>query len=196
MSERVCAFCNGPSERKYCSSTCGYAARYRRRNSVDASRYEGRSCVICLAPLSTSKRLNAKYCSDACGNTGRTRDWRDNHPDAVIAKRVRESSDVPRRMFYRVKSRAKKAGIAFDLEVSDIVIPAVCPVLGIVLTPHEGKGYHPSSPSLDRIKPRLGYIKGNVRVISNRANLLKNDASAEELRRVLADLEVLEANHG
>lgn len=99
-------------------------------------------------------------------------------------------------MIYRVKSRAKKAGIAFDIDISDIVIPAICPVLGIALTPHEGRGYHPASPSLDRIKPRLGYTKGNVRVISARANLLKSDASLNELRRVLADLEILEASHG
>lgn len=45
-----------------------------------------------------------------------------------------------------------------------------------------------NDPSVDRIIPELGYTKGNVRVISNRANLLKNNASIEEIELVLEDL--------
>jgi hypothetical protein len=37
------------------------------------------------------------------------------------------------------------------------------------------------SPSLDRIKPELGYVPGNIQVISARANVMKNDATPEEL---------------
>jgi hypothetical protein len=49
-------------------------------------------------------------------------------------------------------------------------------------------GFFPDSPSLDRIDPSKGYVKGNVRVISARANLLKNDATVGELTLVLEDL--------
>jgi hypothetical protein len=108
--------------------------------------------------------------------------------------RLRENSKIESRMLSRCKNRAKKNGIPFDLTVEDIIIPNVCPVLGIKLIPKimEGrKGYYPDSPSLDRIDPSLGYIKGNVRVISARANLLKNDATVAELRLVLLDLEKL-----
>lgn len=41
-------------------------------------------------------------------------------------------------------------------------------------------------PSLDRVVPSLGYVKGNVRVISFRANRIKSDATADELRAVLS----------
>jgi hypothetical protein len=41
-----------------------------------------------------------------------------------------------------------------------------------------------NSPSLDRIVPELGYVEGNVVWISNRANILKRDATWEELQRV------------
>ena len=73
--------------------------------------------------------------------------------------------------------------------MEDIVVPDVCPVLGIPIQKNHGhQGYFDDSPSVDRIIPELGYTKGNVRVISNRANLLKNNAKIEELELVLEDL--------
>lgn len=62
-----------------------------------------------------------------------------------------------------------------------------CPVLGIKMQPNKGaKGNRDTSPSVDRIRPELGYIKGNIKVISYRANKLRNDATAEELEAVVA----------
>ncbi len=105
----------------------------------------------------------------------------------------RRKNDLNSDIFYRVRSRAKKAGIPFNLTPDDIVIPAVCPVLGIRIQANDKKGPLPSSPSLDRIRPALGYVKGNVRVISNRANTLKCDATVEELEKVLLDLRELQS---
>ena len=45
------------------------------------------------------------------------------------------------------------------------------------------------TPSLDRFVPNLGYVKGNIRVISFRANRLKSDATIDEMRQVLAYME-------
>ncbi len=88
-------------------------------------------------------------------------------------------------LFWVAKSRAKKKGIEFSLSVEDIAVPDVCPVLGIPLYTNRGKA-GPNSPSIDRIDNKKGYILGNVQVISYRANMLKGDASIEEVRRVLA----------
>jgi hypothetical protein len=79
------------------------------------------------------------------------------------------------------QNRAKKNNIPFNLEYSDIVIPEKCPILEIPI--FRGNKKHTSnSPSLDRLVPELGYIKGNIRVISYKANTMKSDASIEELK--------------
>jgi hypothetical protein len=71
--------------------------------------------------------------------------------------------------------------------VEDIVIPLHCPVLGLPLYRNSGGAAQgPNSPSLDRIDPSLGYVQGNVKVISSRANAIKSNASPEELLRVAA----------
>jgi hypothetical protein len=51
------------------------------------------------------------------------------------------------------------------------------------------KGRCSSSPSVDKFDNDRGYVKGNVNVISNRANVLKNDATVAEMRAVLTYME-------
>lgn len=71
------------------------------------------------------------------------------------------------------------------MEVSDIHVPRFCPALGIPLYRAGGAAAQgPNSPTLDRVTPELGYVRGNVRVISSRANQIKSDATPEELLRV------------
>jgi len=83
-------------------------------------------------------------------------------------------------MVHAARVRAKRLGVPCDLQPGDIVIPDVCPVLGIRLERGRG-GWADGSPSMDRITPRAGYVKSNVRVISWRANKLKSNATAREL---------------
>lgn len=87
-------------------------------------------------------------------------------------------------MLEAAKARAKRKKIPFALDVTDITIPSHCPVLGIELKAGNGF-YTDSSPSLDRFKPELGYVKGNVNVISLRANKIKNDATIAEFEKIL-----------
>ena len=154
------------------------------------------NCINCGNVLPPTKRMDAVYCSDRCGNTYRGRRTY-YKPDQIKKNKERREAlrdfEIERQMLYRARSRAKSLKVPCDLELSDIVVPEVCSVLGIELTYRGGKGrgFHPNSPSLDRKKPDLGYTKGNVRVISARANLLKNDATVEELELVLADLKEL-----
>jgi hypothetical protein len=82
----------------------------------------------------------------------------------------------------QARYRAKKKGIEFNLELSDVVIPKVCPVLKIPLTAGSSSGGpRGCSPSLDRIDNTKGYIKGNVQVMSHKANTMKHCADNNEL---------------
>ena len=80
------------------------------------------------------------------------------------------------------KKRAKQKGINFNITKEDIVIPEFCPYLGIKLEESSNRYLDRSSvASLDRIIPELGYIKGNIEVISNLANTMKSNANKEQL---------------
>lgn len=85
-------------------------------------------------------------------------------------------------MWKQAKRRSARSGLDFDIDVSDIVIPTHCPYLGIEITKIFGQGVVWSNPSLDRIDNNKGYIKGNVQVLSRRANSVKQDLSLKELQ--------------
>lgn len=81
-------------------------------------------------------------------------------------------------------------GIEFNITAEDVPdFPSHCPVLGIPLLfiQRDKGGWYDDNPSIDRIDPTKGYIKGNIRVISNRANRLKCNATLEELEKVVED---------
>lgn len=90
-------------------------------------------------------------------------------------------------MLDRSKSRARRRGFEHNITIEDIVIPNICPLLGIPLFPGHG-GVCPNSPTLDRIDSSKGYIKGNVWVISYKANTIKSNATPEELQLIASRL--------
>jgi len=119
-----------------------------------------------------------------------TQEQRDKNRIALKGHHNRYREKYPERhILYYLKLRARRKGVPFNLEETDIVFPDFCPVLGIKLDRNIGRyGPKDSSPTVDRIKPELGYVKGNIRVISDKANRIKNNASIEEVELVLADM--------
>jgi hypothetical protein len=96
--------------------------------------------------------------------------WRDRNPVRV--------------MWQKARHRAFLNDIQFSLTLRDMpLIPEFCPVLGLKLYVVSGKTTD-NSPTLDRIHNHLGYVPGNVIVVSLRANRLKSDASIDELIRM------------
>jgi hypothetical protein len=123
-------------------------------------------------------------------NNAQSKDYYYKHKDSIESKRIQKHIDNPgHRLFYSAKHRAKKRGLHFDLEFSDVIVPEYCPVFNLKLTPST-TGNNDSSPTLDRLDSTLGYIKGNVNVISMKANRTKNDATIEELTTLVAWLKL------
>jgi hypothetical protein len=109
------------------------------------------------------------------------------------AKTFQNSEQRLHRILVEAKSRAKKRGIPFEITSADVVWNDVCPVLKIPITiqRNKGRGGDDNSPSLDRIDNGKGYVPGNVRIISNRANKLKNTMTKEECALLLKNWDQL-----
>jgi hypothetical protein len=101
----------------------------------------------------------------------------------AIRNRQKYIEDNPvKRMLWAAKTRANKKGLPFNITEEDIIIPTHCPILNIPLQTHTPRGkIRKESISLDRIIPELGYIKGNIEVISFLANTMKSNATPELL---------------
>lgn len=94
------------------------------------------------------------------------------------------------RTLSNTKSNCEKDGIPFNITVDDLIpYPLKCPVLGTPINWMNTGFSSNDSPSVDRMIPDLGYVKGNVRIISNRANRMKSNASVEDLRAILRYME-------
>ncbi len=117
------------------------------------------------------------------------RKYRADHPeverDAKKRARKKLKDESPERLiFFEVRKRARARGIQFNLEESDIRIPKLCPILGIELSFGVGR-VHDASPSLDRVIPSLGYVKGNCFVISAKANRMKQENTLEDFLKII-----------
>jgi|APCry1669189440_1035222.scaffolds.fasta_scaffold17672_2 hypothetical protein len=135
-------------------------------------------CVFCLKEK--QKNQGNKY----------AKKYRQTHKDELNIKSKAEYDRFGKKFIYlmwsRAKKRAEEKDLPFDIEVSDIIIPDVCPVLGIKFSVSKnGKGPGDTSPSLDRIDGNLGYTKGNIKVISFKANRIKSDANVGDVEKVL-----------
>jgi hypothetical protein len=116
-------------------------------------------------------------------------------PKSRVRAYNKRHENVLRYLVYQAKARAKKIDVPFNITPNDIVMPTHCPVLGIKFEIGVGRQID-ASATLDRIIPSKGYVRGNVQVISAKANRMKNDASLEDInklvvfmKRVIVDLQ-------
>ena len=93
-------------------------------------------------------------------------------------------------MYKGALQRARKDRIPFDIDIEYLksIKTDRCPIFDMELSWGKiGEGHKnmaESSPSLDKIKPEYGYIKGNVCIISSLANTIKHNVGYEELYKV------------
>ncbi len=152
-----------------------------------------------ISQYSAPKSLRL-VCKCDCGNTT------DIRKDSVIGpnastkscgcyRRNRVSSirgnyDPRGYLLARARERATRDGREFTITKEDIVVPDVCPLLGITIIPKAKDRHH--SPSLDRKDSSKGYTPDNIWVISTRANTLKNNSTSDELQTLATAMK----NHG
>lgn len=107
------------------------------------------------------------------------------HRDKILASWKQSRRTNPAIHLVRLAAqRAKRRSLPFQLKTEDIEVPELCPVLGIPLKVQDGT-LSANSPTLDRLHPELGYVPGNVVVVSYKANRIKNNATVVELERLL-----------
>lgn len=131
------------------------------------------------------------------------KEWRENHKEELKEYKARWFQENKSRirsdrnakyqvaketwpeliMWEAARGRAKRKKLPFNIEVSDIIIPEVCPVLGLSLEINKGTPKS-NSPVLDKIENDKGYVKGNVRVISSRANRIKSDLTVDQVEKL------------
>ena len=182
-----CLECNSPlgkRQKKFCSCKCMnvYNAREFGMKNREERPNRYKVCNSCEQSLNLNKfsliekwnpnsdtKNTCKKCSIKIRQTEKlNRDWK---------------VDAARLLYKNIKSRCKRIGREFSIELEDIIIPEKCPVFGFELK-REDRETWMCAPSVDRIDSSKGYIKGNVTVVSRRANILKKDATLEELEQL------------
>lgn len=153
---------------------------------------------VCLA---CQKAKQAKYQKDNADKVKtNSRAWAKANPERVRENnRKWRQANFARYLLNTARSRALRKGLDFTITLEDLVIPEVCPVLGIPLHTTRGlktRGFPMGhTPTVDRIDNTKGYIPGNVAIISWRANALKKDATAEEVEKLLVWMRSQERRH-
>jgi hypothetical protein len=136
---------------------------------------KGGSCRECKNSISAKKRNeNREEYNRYC------REKKREHYSSEKRKELYQKNIISE-MFYAAKQRAKNKNLSFTITKEDVIIPKICPVFGIPLDSSDV--FH--APTLDRIVNDLGYVKGNVKVISAKANRLKNNGTIEEFKQII-----------
>ena len=90
----------------------------------------------------------------------------------------------------RCRFRAEQSGLPFGIDIEDIHGALVdndfrCPVFGVKLRTKGRVGRTGgNSASVDRLVPDKGYVKGNITVLSMRANRIKNAYTSADILAV------------
>ena len=112
-------------------------------------------------------------------------------PQKIIWEYINDANLLTKQkyIYTKLKTRVsadyyKKKGKFVDIKPEDIIINEYCPFLGIKIDykTHSREFFNNDSQSVDRIENSKGYVKNNVWVISRLANVMKNDATNEELK--------------
>lgn len=155
-----------------------------------------RKCITCQLNKSTTMfyadsthKAGIHPQCKKCNNEVSRQYRRTNAVKVEAYKRRLKQSNPLKYLLINVKARCKRNGIVFDITPADIEQVQTCPMFGIELdylsTKTKVGMMNDNAATLDRIDPKLGYVRGNVVVLSWRANKLKGDIKPEEMGPVV-----------
>jgi hypothetical protein len=121
--------------------------------------------------------------------------WQGQYPQCKICEsslmKVKYKQNPIPQMLSNAKIRAKQKGVAFNLTSQYLkkIFPKdnKCPITGLNFQfgyTNKEKVNRNNSPSLDRIIPSKGYIIGNVMIISDLINRMKQDSTYEDIEKL------------
>ncbi len=114
------------------------------------------------------------------------RKWAKKNPRTKYYKDYDSSRDTAYRMYRGARQRARDQNIPFEITREDILVPEQCPICNVFMSHAPNGGGNSISYTLDKVKPHLGYVKGNISVICKLCNSTKGSGDAE-LHRKIAD---------
>ena len=120
----------------------------------------------------------------------RWKSWAQRNPEKANSRMKEWRHRNPKYMLnVSAKRRSIRDGIEYSITVEDIPdIPTICPIAQIPIFPRDdgNKGPCDNSPTLDRIDPEKGYVPGNLRIISHKANRWKSNMTIKDVEVLLA----------
>jgi hypothetical protein len=121
------------------------------------------------------KQINARWNASTKGLAAKQR-WRERNPKRAWCVHIRTG----------MRERAVRKGVPFAISVVylESITPDVCPVFGTPFNFINNGKVASDSPSVDRLRPELGYVEGNLRVISMKANNIKSAYTSADVARV------------
>lgn len=142
----------------------------------------------------TLKAISERRSRDIEASRAKERERYHKNRDKEIAAMKRYRKNLKETNYFKHFTMSKKksvmrAGIHWDLDENYLreLFTGVCPVFGCAI--HAGGAKDDFKAELDRLIPSKGYVKGNVRWISRRANRIKSDASIDEIKKILKYME-------
>mgnify|MGYP003628321334 FL=1 len=159
-------------------------------------------CITCSVPLEIKEAGSEKgncysynynktmYLCNTCHNKQRKKIYKKKRSSKTIGSTYHIG-----KMQESARARAKKKNLPYDLPRSYLrkIMTDTCPVLKIKFELNKknqkwGKGKNKNnwenSPSIDRIVPAKGYTKDNVIIVSLMANLIKSQATPDQILKV------------
>ena len=163
-------------KRKYYQDNKEKLAKYRQDNKEKIVEYNKK-----YRQNNKEKKVeyDKKYRQD---NKEKIAKYRQDNKEKIVESLKKYRQNNKEKLIVRwAKTRANKNNVPFDIDEDYIkkIWPKhnICPIFKIKFE----RGNLDQSPSLDRIIPKLGYVKGNVQIMSHKANRIKNNATFEEL---------------